>query len=254
MKKRDLEHTLRAAGRLIGESQFIVIGSQSIAGAMQDAPAELLWSMEVDLIPKNNKKRTGELDIIGEGSSFHHQFGYYVDPVSEATAILPRGWKGRLVNFQNDNTGNVLGLCLHPDDLFVSKMAAGREKDIEFGRAMIAHAMIDRAKVQLYASTVPCPENDLMLSRRTMARIDRLFEEHSPSITRPIDEASGRYVGNILCIGETFVRQEVGRGETVLHRVDKLNRVPAVGASLAIQYKDGKASVLSKERGLAQAR
>ena len=89
---------LRAAGEILDETQFIIIGSQSILGKFPDAPPELLRSVEADLISKNKRSQTDALNVIGELSQFHDTHGYYVDPVSEDTAILPKGWKGRLVN------------------------------------------------------------------------------------------------------------------------------------------------------------
>lgn len=248
MNREQLEHSLRAAGQIINENSFIVIGSQSVLGAFPTAPPELLYSMEVDLIPKNNKSRTHELEAIGEMSRFSETHGYYVDPVSEGTAILPRGWKGRLVNVQNENTGNVLGLCLNPADLVVAKVAAGREKDIEFVKAMIAHGMVDRARVCQYASTIPCPMNDLTRSRRVMSNLDRLFEEHCAMPTKEANEASGRYTGTVLNVGLKWVRQDIGRGESVLHLADNLNKLPEVGKSVTVQYKEGKGIVSTKER------
>ena len=34
---------------------------------------------------------------IGEGSPFDRQFGYYAHGVDDSTAILPAGWRNRLV-------------------------------------------------------------------------------------------------------------------------------------------------------------
>ncbi|WP_133166932.1 hypothetical protein [Solimicrobium silvestre] len=53
MKRQQLEHLLRASGTILGETQFIVIGSQSILGKYPEAPDDLLMSMEADFIPKN---------------------------------------------------------------------------------------------------------------------------------------------------------------------------------------------------------
>jgi len=95
MKKQQLDHVLRAAGRITGEKQFIVIGSQSLHAKHADLPDELVTSFEVDLIAKNDPGRTELLNTIGVDSPFHETFGYYADPVDESTAVLPKGWKGR---------------------------------------------------------------------------------------------------------------------------------------------------------------
>ncbi|MCX7167909.1 MAG: hypothetical protein NTV11_16770 [Rhodocyclales bacterium] len=71
MQRRELEHLLRAAGEIIDERQFIVIGSQSILGKYPDAPEELLRSREADFIAKNQPGRTRMLEAIGEASRFY---------------------------------------------------------------------------------------------------------------------------------------------------------------------------------------
>jgi hypothetical protein len=38
VKPHELEHALRAAGRILDEKRFYVVGSQSILGAFPDAP------------------------------------------------------------------------------------------------------------------------------------------------------------------------------------------------------------------------
>src|SRR5881392_2129690 len=98
MKKQDVDHVLRAAGRITGEKQFVIIGSQSLHGKYPDLPDDIVRSVEVDLFAKRNPGRTEWLNAIGQYSPFHEEFGYYADPVDEATAILPKGWKRRLVN------------------------------------------------------------------------------------------------------------------------------------------------------------
>jgi hypothetical protein len=174
MQRSELEHLLRAAGEIIDERQFIVIGSQSILGKYPDAPEELLRSREADFIAKNRPERTTMLEAIGEASRFYETFGYYVDPVDSRTAVLPRDWKSRLVNVSSPDTNGVTGLCLDPHDLFISKVAAWREKDIEFAKVMIAHGMVEKDRLLVLASKVPNPEDDLSRAARIIKRIERL--------------------------------------------------------------------------------
>lgn len=147
MKKHQLDHVLRAAGRITGERQFIVIGSQSLHGKYPDLPDELVASAEADLIAKGRTGRTEWLNAIGQDSPFHEEFGYYADPVEEGTAILPEGWKGRLVNLAAGDTGGVRGLCLDPHDLAVSKYAARREKDLAFNRELARRRIVKRERL-----------------------------------------------------------------------------------------------------------
>jgi hypothetical protein len=74
-------------------------------------------------------------------------FGYYADPVDHKTAILPKGWKGRLVNLPAGDTEGVQGLCLDPHDLAISKYAARREKDIVFTRELAGRGIVSEDRL-----------------------------------------------------------------------------------------------------------
>jgi hypothetical protein len=75
------------------------------------------------------------------------QFGYYADPVDEATSILPKGWKSRLVNLPHGDTGGVRGLCLEPHDLAIAKYVARREKDVIFTHELAVRGIVARGQV-----------------------------------------------------------------------------------------------------------
>src|SRR6202789_2569536 len=154
MKKQQVDHVLRAAGRITGEKQFIIIGSQSLHGKHPDLADDIVRSAEVDLIAKRDPSRTEWLNVIGQDSEFHEEFGYYADPVDETTATLPKGWKSRLVNLPPGDTLGVSGLCLDPHDLAIAKYVARREKDIVFTRALAARGMVEKLKLlELLAKT-----------------------------------------------------------------------------------------------------
>ncbi len=144
MKRSELEHVLRASGEIADDDEFIVIGSQSILGQFPDAPIKLLASMETDIYPKHKPELAEMIDgAIGEGSSFHAEFGYYAQGVGPKTALLPKGWRKRLVGINNPNTNGVTGLCLEVHDLAISKCVAGRPKDLEFIQELVRNKMID---------------------------------------------------------------------------------------------------------------
>ena len=143
-----LRHILRAAAAATGEKVFVVIGSQAILASHPDAPRSLIKSIEGDTYPKDNPDKAIEVDgAIGELSPFHHEFGYYAHGVSPETATLPDGWEQRLVELQVNDSSGSMGLCLEKHDLAFSKLAAGREKDIEFVRELLKHRLINRGKL-----------------------------------------------------------------------------------------------------------
>ena len=57
MKRAEVEHILRAAKDIVGEDEFILLGSQSVLGAFPDAPLALRrsigWTFIPSIIPKS---------------------------------------------------------------------------------------------------------------------------------------------------------------------------------------------------------
>jgi hypothetical protein len=172
MKKQQLDHVLRAAGRITGEKQFIVIGSQSLHGKYPDLPDDLVRSAEVDLIAGRGASRTEWLNAFGQDSAFHEQFGYYADPVDESTAVLPKGWKSRLVNLPAGDTDGVAGLCLDPHDLAIAKYVAGRDKDLVFNRELATRGIVMHDQLLLLLERTPVPEK---VRQRIRAQISKDF-------------------------------------------------------------------------------
>ncbi len=163
MNRRQLEHIIRAAADIADDDEIIVIGSQSVLGQFPEAPAELLVSNEADVFPKNRPERWDVIDgSIGEGSPFHETFGYYAQGVEEGTAVLPAGWRDRLVTIRNANTRGAAGLCLDIHDLAIAKYVANREKDHDFLSAAANHGLLDR---------------DTLLARLSLTRLDDAVRE-----------------------------------------------------------------------------
>jgi hypothetical protein len=143
MQRSQLEHVIRAAAAITGARELIIIGSQAVLGQYPQAPAELVASMEADVFTLRDPADADLIDgTIGEGSPFHQTFGYYAHGVARETAILPEAWRERLLPVRNENTGEGIGLCLEVHDLAVSKLAAGREKDLEFLSLLLRHRFV----------------------------------------------------------------------------------------------------------------
>lgn len=160
MNRKQLEHVIRAAAAIAEDDEIVVLGSQAILGQFPDAPASLLISMEADVYPKNHPDRAELIEgSIGEESMFHATFGYYAHGVEERTAVLPAGWKDRLVPIQNDNTLGTIGWCLEAHDLVISKAVAGRDKDLEYLREAIRHRLVDERTLDERLRATPIPDD-----------------------------------------------------------------------------------------------
>ena len=142
MNRSQLEHIIHAAAGNADTTDIVIIGSQAILGTHPDAPDELLVSMEADVFPRDRPADSILIDGgIGDRPVFHETFGYYAHGVDETTATLPKGWRDRLVPIRNENTRGATGWCLEVHDLAVSKLVAGREKDLAFIAALFRHKL-----------------------------------------------------------------------------------------------------------------
>jgi hypothetical protein len=168
MQRQQLEHIIRAAVGITGAKEFVIIGSQAVLGQFPNSPDELLVSIEADLFSLRSAADADLIDgSIGEGSPFHQTFGYYAHGVAEETAILPSGWKERLIPVQNENTGGGKGLCLEVHDLAVSKLIAGREKDLSFVQNLLCHrlAKSEIIRERINATSIPSERREFCLAR-----------------------------------------------------------------------------------------
>lgn len=169
MRRDQLEHSIRAACQIIGKTELIVVGSQSILGSFDETelPPEATMSVEVDILPiaEGNTETARLADLIegvaGEFSPFDELHGFHIDGVDLETAVLPEGWRDRLVKVQNKNTaapsGNpeFTGWCLDKEDLCVAKLCALREKDRNFVAALLDAEMVDAAVIAARLNAIP---------------------------------------------------------------------------------------------------
>lgn len=151
MRREQLEHVLRAASTIVGERDILVIGSQALLATIPDEelPIEATTSVEADLALFDDPAdaKADQIDgAIGELSRFHETYGYHGQGVSVSTAVLPGGWRERLVSLETPNTAPGRGLCLDPHDCVVSKLVAGA------GRITI---LLGRCSAQIWSTRTP---------------------------------------------------------------------------------------------------
>lgn len=188
MKTPQLNHVLRAVDSITGSNHsFLLIGSQAILAhidpdwfpELEDSDA-LFVSSEIDVAVLDGDEETrSEIatqieGALGELSRFDQEFGYHADGVSIHTAILAKGWEKRLKPYFTEGLRADTFWALSYQDLLVSKLMAGREKDLEFVRCMCAAqpAHPGLADIQDLIESLP-PEHD-DLKPLAMARWDAM--------------------------------------------------------------------------------
>jgi hypothetical protein len=116
VRLEDLYHVVAAAAQIVGEEEFVIVGSQSILGSYPDAPESLLRSQEADIYPRNAPDKAINIEgVLGDGSYFQQTFGYYAHAVgarngygADRMGRPPSGCRGPSARRQHDQGCRVL--------------------------------------------------------------------------------------------------------------------------------------------------
>jgi hypothetical protein len=174
MRRRAVEQTLRAAGRVAREREFFLIGSQAVHAYCRRPPAEALLSQECYLYPRNRPETANLIEAqLGRGSKFAKRHGFYADVVTPELASLPAGWLCRLKPLR---AGRITAFCLEAHDLIVSKLAAGRLKDLEFVGALLQMDLADPKIIRRRIRQFPVQRDRANLLARLRAVLDDLSQ------------------------------------------------------------------------------
>jgi len=175
MRRRELQHIILEVGERFGLTEVFVIGSSAILAVLPDPPVGVLTATrDVDIIPLNDpdERIADQISyVIGEASSFDVEHGYHAQGVSASTPMYaPRGWQARVVDV---SVGKVVAHCMEPHDVVLSKLGAGRTKDLEFASAAAALGLVEQSVLVARLLLVPATEAHARLIAK---RISGLFE------------------------------------------------------------------------------
>ena len=195
MRREDLDHIVRAAGDVINEDEVIVAGSQAaLAQFPEGLPRLATLSVEADLVAlddPNDLKATQINGAIGEDTLFHETYGYYAEGIGRALLVLPPGWEGRAHRVTSSGQRDVTGIYPEIHDLAVAKLAAGRDKDFAWARALFQSGHLEPATLLERAGSTPLePHQQRFIlaavrevpppgrrSRRNVRRLTNLLEQ-----------------------------------------------------------------------------
>jgi uncharacterized nucleotidyltransferase DUF6036 len=170
VKLDQFHHVIRAAAAITGETLFVVVGSQAILAQFNDAPSALLRSEELHLYPKNRPDLADLIDgSIGRDSLFHSTFGYHADGVGPETAKFPSDLETRALRVQSAATGNATAICPNVHDLVVSKLIAGRPKDLEWIGHVFQYGLASATEIPALLDKVACDPQTLQTARNRLA-------------------------------------------------------------------------------------
>lgn len=147
MRIHELAHILRAAKALTDEVIFTIVGSQAFLAqfpTVETFPEEMVRSNEIDIWPTERPDLSDIIEgALGNGSSFHEHYGYHADGVSPETPTLPANWETRAIRLEgHPSMDGAVAICPEIHDLAASKIAAHRQKDLEWVDAGIRARLI----------------------------------------------------------------------------------------------------------------
>jgi hypothetical protein len=171
-----LKKILRAARGITEQDEFYVIGSAAILGCIDSPENHLLSrSIEADLIAINGDADLADLlsVMIGELSPFHDQYDVYADGVTfDTPKFAPKGWQERAIPVHYEDIG-VTARFMDLHDLLLSKLGAGRPKDLEFCQELVATGYVQQNRLLEFNDQVECDESHRLQIRE---RIIRFFQ------------------------------------------------------------------------------
>lgn len=254
MRRQHIQQALNAALAISNHHEFVIAGSLSVLGLLDQPPEFMSMSIDIDFYPLRDPGRAGEIAReLGEGSLFHQRNGFFLDPVSPELPTLPGNWRERLVEHV---LGDVTALFLEVNDTAVSKYARGAENDYRWLETGYEHGILDieviasRMRFETYFYEVQ--EKSAALSRLRMHRVAMnpsgsldhellafLHESHLEEAIIDLDLCEGTYVGEVLWLSPAFVVQSLGEHAIAVHHRNSGPDTLDIGQRVALQYLDG---------------
>jgi hypothetical protein len=177
LNRLQLHALLRKAKELSAHSEFVIVGSLAILGAVSDPPDAMVMSIDVDTYMKADPDRTGELcGALGQGSPFEDEFGYYLDPVSPRLPSFPDGWQERLILI---DFGDVRAFFVEPNDVAVSKYMRGDQRDLRWLRSGLKSRLLDLDVIERRIGSAPALDGELAAARKRMAVHRKSLKRHA---------------------------------------------------------------------------
>jgi hypothetical protein len=157
--RSQLQHVIFEIGRRFDLRDFYIIGSAAILAVLPNPPeGALTATRDVDVVPPQDDERLADQIsfVLGEASDFDLEHGYYAQGVTSKTpTYAPSGWVARAVPVRVEK---YTGWCMEVHDLVLSKLGAGREKDIDFAKGVAALALVRRDELLHRLRDVACSD------------------------------------------------------------------------------------------------
>jgi hypothetical protein len=174
MRLGALKHMAEVVRAMSRPQRIVVIGSSSLFASFPELDIDggpLATTNDADLIVLPFDEMTGQMihDALSEGRNFHQRHGYYADIVRPiGLEEMTPGWEERLVPLPGMED---LVFCLHPKDMAVCKLRAGRPKDVALLAGLIRNGMLDAVELRAHLRLTPMREVMILRSHRCLDQV-----------------------------------------------------------------------------------
>lgn len=178
MNLEQLKEILASASELTNETEFYIIGSATILSVFE-SPTDFVLSRsnEADLLTLSGDPALADRIsvLIGELSPFHDNHDVYADGCTfDTPTFAPAGWQDRAIPVRYDDIG-VTAHFMELHDLFLSKIGAGRPKDLEFCSALVRTRYINRDELIERMPMISCTGGE---RASLAAHVEACFDEY----------------------------------------------------------------------------
>lgn len=193
MRKELLFDLIGHVSELTGVETPIIVGSQTLYAVTEFVPSIVRNSVECDfmLAEAGIEAIQAVNHHLGILSSFSREKGYFADGLGLATVVLTPGWKDRLVPLDNDD-GKTVALCLELHDTAVSKLMAGRDKDLVFLNEILASRLIFVETLAERAALILETAHEGALLPRLQKLFDYLRQQRTIADLKPLSDLINR--------------------------------------------------------------
>jgi len=174
MRLGALKHMAEVVRAMARPGRIVVIGSSSLFASfpeidIEDGPLANTNDADFVLLPFDEQVGTMLHDSLGADEEFHQRHGYYADILRPiGLEDLTPGWEERLVPLPGMED---LVFCLHPMDMAVCKLRAGRPKDVTLLATLVRKGLLDGMQLREHLTNTPMREAVIVKSHQCLDKV-----------------------------------------------------------------------------------
>jgi hypothetical protein len=174
MRLPALTHLIESVQALSRCHRLRVLGSGALLASFPQLgeaghPLELTYDADFLIEPCDEALAAMLHEAVGEGSLFAQRTGFHADILRpQIVETLPPGWETRLVPLRMPGDNAALG----PEDVALTKLRLGREKDLELCRHLLGLQLVACPALRRLIEQTPMSEAEIVRVHDRLRRVE----------------------------------------------------------------------------------